>query len=240
MVAMQSYSDEAPVGSHVSINDSLRPTVFRMKQRKAQVVSRSGNTQVRGKFGSSEVANGGQDGSDKLVVRRSKKTRYRSCVKRFKLLYGHSLLVCASTLTAGGKDQLVDRLRADSVVAFIGDGINDSIALSSADVGIGMGSGTEAAMLASDVILLGSDIHRMLVGAWQVAVSARSHAIVALLWCGRYITVAILLGSGAAVAFRIPAHFAGLGEMVSVAPVLLIALSAKVRRDFEKRGERDR
>jgi len=60
------------------------------------------------------------------------------------------------------KSQVVrDLKKSGAVIAMLGDGINDAPALSEADLGIAMGSGTDIAMHASSVVLMDNDLRKI-------------------------------------------------------------------------------
>ena len=99
--------------------------------------------------------------------------RFRSLGLRPVLLTGDNAVVAAQVAAAvgipaddvladvrpEGKVDAVRRFQAEGrTVAMAGDGVNDAAALAQADLGIAMGSGTDVAMEAADLTVMGSDL----------------------------------------------------------------------------------
>lgn len=117
------------------------------------------------------------------------------------------------------------------VIIFCGDGTNDAPALAQATVGMHMhaaAGGTDVAGSAADVVLLRPAASGV---RTAMAVSRRSARRIAFNFCWAFVynVAAVLVGSGALarVGARIPPGLAGLGELVSVLPVVGAAVALR-------------
>ncbi|ORY08525.1 E1-E2 ATPase-domain-containing protein, partial [Clohesyomyces aquaticus] len=132
-----------------------------------------------------------------------------------------------SRLKPGDKQKYIQSLQENGrVVLFVGDGTNDSVALKQADVGVHMNHGSDVAKSASDVVLMTTrllDIPILL----DISQAAFRRIMFNFGWSAVYNLVAILMAAGAFVKFRIPPAYAGLGELVSVLPVVFIAFQLR-------------
>lgn len=92
--------------------------------------------------------------------------------------------VHAAMLPQGKADYLKQQQADGHRIAFIGDGINDSPALSAADVAVAMGSGTDVAMDVADLVLVKSDLNSLVTSfrlARRTITNTNENILIALL-----------------------------------------------------------
>lgn len=150
------------------------------------------------------------------------------------MLTGDNKQVANSVAKQVGIDQIIAEVlpidKADEIkklqhnykVAFVGDGINDAPALTQADVGIAMGSGTDVAIDAGGIVLIKNDLEDV-VRALKLSKKTFRRIKLNLFWAFIYNILGIPIATGlfAGIGFTLSPEIAGLAMAFSSLSVVI-------------------
>ena len=135
-------------------------------------------------------------------------------------------------VTPDEKGKIIEKLKTDGRTAMVGDGINDAVALTSADTGFAIGSGTDIAIDSADVVIMKNSLTDV---ATAITLSRKTLTVIKqnLFWAFIYNVIGIPIAAGA----LIPLWNIEMSPMIGAAAMSLssfFVVSNALRLNFVK------
>lgn len=145
-----------------------------------------------------------------------------------------------SDVLPDGKEKVISDLKKQGKVAMVGDGINDAPALTSADIGIAIGAGTDIAIDAADIVLMKSRLSDV-PSAIRLGKATLKTIYQNLFWAFIYNAIGIPLAAGVFIpifGWRLNPMFAAAAMSISSFCVVTNALRLNLVKIHQSKGDK--
>jgi len=143
--------------------------------------------------------------------------------------------VCSNCTPDGKASIILNEKNKFKVVAFVGDGINDAVALTSADIGIAIGTGSEVATSSADIVLP-SDNLMNIITLIDLSKKTIGNIKMNLFWAFFYNAIGIFIATGALSALGIMLNPMIASLAMSLSSFCVVTNALRLRH-FKKKEE---
>lgn len=136
-----------------------------------------------------------------------------------------------SSVLPSGKREIIERLQAaGETVAMVGDGINDSPALATANIGISLASGTDVAIEAADIVLMKPEQLMDIPASLQLSRSIFRRIKLNLIWACVYNAIGLPIAMGFLLPWGISLPPMAAGAAMACSSVTVVVSSLLLKR----------
>ncbi|AVB77051.1 heavy metal translocating P-type ATPase [Methanococcus maripaludis] len=222
--------------NNISINEDYTKEISRLEENAKTVIIVAIEHRIIGIIGISDkikenakitVQNLREMGIESYMVTGDNEKAAKVIGKEVGILENHIF----SNVLPEKKSEIVKSIKenANGYVEFIGDGINDAPALSTADVGIAVGSGTDIAIESGEVVLMNDDL-KYVTGFVKLSKRVLKQIKLNLFWAFAYNSILIPVAAGALYSYNIRFEPELAAFAMTLSSITIIGLSLLLKR----------
>ncbi|MBA2840049.1 Cu+-exporting ATPase [Methanococcus maripaludis] len=222
--------------NNISINEDYTKEISRLEENAKTVIIVAIEYRIIGIIGISDkikenakitVQNLREMGIESYMVTGDNEKAAKVIGKEVGILENHIF----SNVLPEKKSEIVKSIKenANGYVEFIGDGINDAPALSTADVGIAVGSGTDIAIESGEVVLMNDDL-KYVTGFVKLSKRVLKQIKLNLFWAFAYNSILIPVAAGALYSYNIRFEPELAAFAMTLSSITIIGLSLLLKR----------